>query len=508
MTAYFLRRLLLVPVTFLAVTFLVYAVTRVVPGGPIEQAQAARRMAAMQGEAGGGGGGLSRESGLMLDEEALRELQRFYALDQPVAIGYLQWLGAWPRPFRTRVPASTLEKHREAFQPLRELFERQEALRAELDGLLAPRGLYAYQGEVYRPLTEEEKNRLPQDFRHRAEELLRQGFGKRIQLLTHLGQRGLTYAGDTWYTRLEETPDHRELLGQIREILGALRLASEKLAEIERRYGFEVSRDGAIYRVDRRFSGILQLDFGRSYTHTEPVLPLIFSKFEISIVFGLTGFLLTWSVCVPLGVVKAVRHRTPLDTVTSVLVLLAYSIPGYVMAVLLLASAAGPLGLPLGGYKPPDAETLGWGQAILGRIRYMIIPVTAYVIGSFATMTMLMKNSMLEQLGADYVRTAFAKGLRERRVIFVHALRNSLIPVTAGLGNALGLLFAGSFLIEKTCNIPGMGLLGWEALLERDFPVVLGILVLGVLITLLGNILSDLLWALIDPRIRFGGERP
>ena len=134
----------------------------------------------------------------------------------------------------------------------------------------------------------------------------------------------------------------------------------------------------------------------------------------------------------------------------------------------------------------------------------MIIPVTGYVIGAFAGMTILMKNSLLENLGQDYVRTAFAKGLSERRVIFVHALRNSLIPITAGIGHALGILFAGSFLIEKTCNIDGMGLLGYQAVVQRDYPIILGLLVILELIGLFGNILSDVIWALIDPRIRFG----
>ena len=118
-------------------------------------------------------------------------------------------------------------------------------------------------------------------------------------------------------------------------------------------------------------------------------------------------------------------------------------------------------------------------------------------------MTILMKNSLLENLGADYVRTSFAKGLAERRVVFVHALRNSLIPICVGIGNAIGLLFAGSFLIEKTCNIPGMGLLGFTSLLDRDYPVLMGILVFGVLIQLTGNIISDLVLALVDPRVRF-----
>ena len=136
-------------------------------------------------------------------------------------------------------------------------------------------------------------------------------------------------------------------------------------------------------------------------------------------------------------------------------------------------------------------------------MHHTLVPIFGYLVGSFASMTVLMKNSLLENLGADYVRTAFAKGLPEKRVIFIHALRNSLIPITAGIGHFLGLLFAGSFLIEKVCNIPGMGLLGLDAILQRDYPIILATLVIGVLIRLSGNIFSDLIWALIDPRVRF-----
>ena len=172
-------------------------------------------------------------------------------------------------------------------------------------------------------------------------------------------------------------------------------------------------------------------------------------------------------------------------------------------AILLAGVAVHVDWLPLGGYKPDGIAQMGWLEAFWGRLRHMIIPVFGYTLASFATMTILMKNSLLENLNKDYVRTAFAKGLKEKRVVFIHALRNSLIPVTAGIGHALGLLFAGSFLIEKACNIPGMGLLGFQAIVRRDYPIILGILVFGVLIRLFGNILSDVIWALIDPRIRF-----
>src|SRR6185503_17886056 len=146
---------------------------------------------------------------------------------------------------------------------------------------------------------------------------------------------------------------------------------------------------------------------------------------------------------------------------------------------------------------------LGLFQKITSQLHHMALPVFCYMIGSFATMTILTKNSLMENLGQDYVRTAFAKGLDERRVIFVHALRNSLIPIATGLGNVISLVLAGSFLIEKVFNIDGMGYLGYTSILQRDYPVALGILVVSSLLLLVGNILSDMIYAVVDPRIRF-----
>lgn len=507
MTAYFVRRLLLVPLTFVAITFLVYAILRIAPGGPIEQAEAAMKLQAARGEAGGSGGSLSNRADLMLDEDALKDLERYYALDRPIPVGYLQWLGAAPRPFRTRVPASTLEKEAATFAPLKELYERKTKLQGELEELVAPKEYLAEKGAVWRALTEEEKKALPRHVMERAEHLAAAGFGKAAQLEEFVGQYGLNWANGQPYKKVEETPENKALLARANELMAGLALAADLEQQVQREHGYEIASDGLIYKVEPRFSGILQGDFGRSYTHSRGVMGLITSRFEISVIFGLTGYVLAWIVCVPLGVMKAVRHGSWADSLTSFLVLLGYSVPGYVVAMLLLATVAAQGWLPLGGYQPPNIDQLSWGEALLERVRYMIIPVTAYVAGQFAVMTMLMKNSVMENLTADYVRTAFAKGLTERRVIFLHVLRNSLIPITAGIGSAIGLLLAGSFLIEKTTNIPGMGLLGFEALVQRDYPVVMGILVLSVLITLIGNILSDLVWAAIDPRIRFGGQQ-
>ena len=360
MTSYFIRRVLLVPVTFVFITFMIYAVLRSAPGGPIEQAQL-QMLQAQSGEAGGGAA-LTQGGETGLTEDQIKSLEEYYQLDKPIPIGYLVWLGLWPNS----------------------------------------------------------------------------------------------------------------------------------------------SRDG-------RFSGVLEFDFGDSTRYGKPVWPTISSKFRVSIYFGLIGYLASWIVCIPLGIFKALKHRTHFDTITSIIVFLGYSVPGFVAAlVLMLFFATDNFGMdffPLGGFRSENWDAM-WAKGevwwcVKDQIYHTVIPLIAYMLASFATMTILMKNSLLDNLGADYVRTAFAKGLPERRVIFLHALRNSLIPICVGIGHAIGLLFAGSFLIEKTCDIDGMGLLGFTSLVERDYPVLLGILTFGVVLRLVGNILSDIVLALVDPRVRF-----
>ena len=225
-----------------------------------------------------------------------------------------------------------------------------------------------------------------------------------------------------------------------------------------------------------------------------------------SIFLGLTGFLLSYLVCVPLGVLKAVKHGTRFDFLSSAVVFLGYSVPGWALGTSLLVLFGGGSFwnvFPLGGFRPDNWDYLNIGEKVVAQARHMFLPVLCYMVGSFATLTILTKNSLLENLGQDYVRTAFAKGLTEHRVIFVHALRNSLIPLATGLGQVFSLILAGSFLIERVFNIDGMGYLGYTSILQRDYPVALGILVISSLLMLVGNILSDMIYAAVDPRIRF-----
>ena len=280
-------------------------------------------------------------------------------------------------------------------------------------------------------------------------------------------------------------------------------IPKEAIEELQRYYGF----DKPIYvRYGKWLWNVLHLDLGRSYVYQDPVWDVIKARFPVSIFLGLTGFTLSYLVCIPLGVWKAVKHGSKFDFVSSLVVFLGYSIPGWALGTALLVLFGGGSFwniFPLGGFRPDNWEYLGFFEKVSQQLYYMALPVLCYMIAEFATLTILTKNSLMENLGQDYVRTAFAKGLNERRVIFVHALRNSLIPLATGFGTVFSLILAGSFLIEKVFNIDGMGFLGYNAILQRDYPVALGILVVSSLLMLIGNIASDIVYVIVDPRIRF-----
>jgi len=284
---------------------------------------------------------------------------------------------------------------------------------------------------------------------------------------------------------------------------GGVEIPEEAIQEIQRYYGF----DKPVHiRYANWLWNVVRLDLGNSYVYQDPVWDIIKARFPISLTLGLTGFLLSYLVCVPLGVMKAVKHGSKFDLVSSVLVFLGYAAPGWALGTALLVLFGGGSFwnvFPLGGFRSDNWEYLTFAQKIADQAEHMFLPVVCYMLGSFATLTILTKNSLMENMSQDYVRTAFAKGLHKNRVIFVHALRNSLIPITTGLGQVFSLILSGSFLIEKVFNIDGMGYLGYNSILQRDYPVALGILVVSSLLMLVGNILSDMIYAAVDPRIRF-----
>ena len=272
----------------------------------------------------------------------------------------------------------------------------------------------------------------------------------------------------------------------------------------------EVQSNGTVEAVifQKEYSGILTGNLGKSYIYAKPVTEIMAPRFKISLLLGLTGMLLSYMVCIPLGIKKALNHGSSFDIVSSLIIFVAYSIPGWALGGVLLVLLGGGSFLdifPLGGlHSPRDIwEQLSPVQKIIDQIYHMVLPVIAWSIGSFATLTVLMKNGLLENLGQDYVRTAFAKGISEKRVIWLHAIRNSIIPIAANIGQIIGVIISGSYFIERVFNIDGFGKLAFEAILQRDYPITLGFLVIVVILRLIGNIISDLSLALVDPRIRF-----
>ncbi len=338
MKKYFIRRFLLILPTFIGITMLVFAITRLVPGGPVERAIAAAQ--AMQGDQMAGS---SRVGTAALSADQIQQLNEYYGLDKPVLVSYVQWVGK-----------------------------------------------------------------------------------------------------------------------------------------------------------------VMRLDLGNSTRYNEPVWGLIKSRFPVSIFFGLMTMILTYVICVPLGILKAIKHKTVLDNVTSIIVFIGYAIPNYVVGIFLLVAFASYWEIfPLGGFVGENFDELSFIGKFGDILHHAVLPLCAYLAGSFAVMTFLMKNSLMDNLAADYVRTAIAKGRDFRGAVLHHALRNSLIPIATHFGNNISYIIMGSFLVETIFNINGFGLLGFESLVERDYPVVMGILVISSLLLLIGNILSDICVALVDPRVQF-----
>jgi microcin C transport system permease protein len=278
-------------------------------------------------------------------------------------------------------------------------------------------------------------------------------------------------------------------------------LSEDQLNELKKYYGFDKP---VIVSYFLWLGKVLQFDLGSSTRYYEPVWDIIKSKLPVSLFYGILAMLLGYSVCIPLGILKAIKHRTAIDNTTSIIVFIGYAIPNYVVAIILLITFSSWLDIfPLGGFTSDEFASLSLIGKIWDLIYHAILPLISYMAGSFAVMTFMMKNSLMDHLASDFVRTAIAKGLPFRKAIFRHAFRNSLIPLATNFGNNISMILMGSYLVEKIFNIDGMGLLGLESVIERDYPVVMGILVISSLLFMIGNILSDVCVAVVDPRVQF-----
>ncbi|MDI1311354.1 ABC transporter permease [Prosthecobacter sp.] len=416
MRDYFIRRFLLIIPTLIGATLVVFGITRVTPGGPMERTM----QMAMMNEKGGG-----KNAGASLSEEQLADLASYYGFDKSFLYAYGMWLGVLPR-----------ENTPQFVKFEKDVKEMPVSLK-----VLLPREQWtATNAYKVTPAT-----------------LSRDG--------------NLTASDPTtlegWKTRVEPEKQHV-----------------------------------VVYRPV--FKGMFHGYFHLSTSYNQPVLEMMLSKMPVSIFYGLTSFILSYLVCIPLGVLKAIKHRTMIDNVTSMLIFIGYSIPGFLLGSLLVVYLAARHGwFPTEGFTGENFASLGFFGKVWDVIHHAILPLICYMIGSFAFMTMLMKNNLMDNLAADYVRTAIAKGASFRRAVIGHALRNSLIPIVTTLGSITTIFVAGSMLIEKIFQIDGFGLLMVQSISDRDYPLVMGILTVDVVLIMLGNILSDYLVALTDPRVRF-----
>ncbi|WP_312272348.1 microcin C ABC transporter permease YejB [Pseudomonas sp.] len=285
---------------------------------------------------------------------------------------------------------------------------------------------------------------------------------------------------------------------------GAQGLDEDLLKQLEKQYGFDKPATQRFWLMIKSYA---QLDFGQSFFRDAKVTDLILEKLPVSISLGLWSTLILYLVSIPLGITKAIRHGSTFDVWTSSAIVIGYAIPAFLFGILLIVLFAGGSYLqwfPLRGLTSPNFEELTLGGKIVDYFWHLALPVTTLVIGGFATLTLLTKNSFLDEINKQYVITARAKGLTERRVLYGHVFRNAMLLVISGVPAALlGVFFTGSLLIEVIFSLDGLGLLSFESVMSRDYPVVFGTLFLFTLFGLVTKLISDLTYMLIDPRIDF-----
>jgi microcin C transport system permease protein len=285
---------------------------------------------------------------------------------------------------------------------------------------------------------------------------------------------------------------------------GAQGLDPQFIKQLEAQFGFDRP---AHERFLKMLWDYARFDFGRSYFRDVPVLQLIGEKLPVSITLGLWMTLLSYAISIPLGIRKAVRDGTTFDVWTSAVVIVGYAIPSFLFAILLIVLFAGGSFwqiFPLRGLTSDNWEDLSLAAKILDYLWHITLPVTAMALGAFATSTLLTKNSFLDEIRKQYVLTARMKGLSERQVLYGHVFRNAMLIVIAGFpGSFINAFFAGSLLIETIFSLDGLGLLSFESIINRDYPVVFANLFIFSLLGLVVNLLSDLTYTWIDPRIDF-----
>ncbi len=280
-------------------------------------------------------------------------------------------------------------------------------------------------------------------------------------------------------------------------------VSDEVMEALKKQYGFDKP---LVTRYLIWLKNLATLDFGDSFSYEEPVTQLILSKFPVSLQFGLASFILAYLISIPLGIWMAFRENTWWDWVAGLSLMVTYSIPPFMLAIMLIVFFAGGSffdWFPIGGLYSDQYDSYSlWGK-ITNRAYHFILPLICFTIGSFTTLTILMKNSILDEIKKDYVRTARAKGLSEKKVYLKHALRNAMIPIATGIGSFVSVFFAGSLLLETIFQLDGIGLLSYKSVLSRDYNVIMGLVFIQSTAFLVGNLISDIIYVAVDPRIDF-----
>jgi len=400
-----------------------------------------------------GGGSGSGQIGGGMNEEQVEELEEEYGFDKPILQAYLQWLGAMPRERRLS---------KSEFRPLGK-----DKVGGYLEG-------------------DSNKTLVLLKGSGRQAKVTRQG--AKVISATYL-DNNKSIAEDGWDIRIETIDDRKKRW---------VRRSGEDISKAPKNYD-----DRAIvYKT--RFAGLLQGDLGRSTDFGDPVWTLIKGRIPVALYFGILTALITYGICLPLGILKAIKHRTAIDNLTSILIFVGYAIPGFALgAVMLVYLGARGGWFPLFGLTDPNFDGMSLGEQFLDLAHHTVLPLLCYVVGGFAWLTMMMKNNLMDNLAADYVRTAVSKGVSFRSAVFRHAFRNSFIPIASTLGQLITILVSGSILIESVFDIQGFGLLQYQALLGRDQTVIMGTLTIAAFLLVLGNILSDVIVAMVDPRVKF-----
>lgn len=440
MRHYILRRLMMMPVTLIGITFLVFFLTRMVPGGPVERMLQEHAIGALTGEK------TVAQAVSRLGNDDMERLEELFNLQEPTWKAYLQWLGLLPRAV--------------------------EIAKAEFnDSGVATITIASSSGNAV------------------ALEVTREG-----DVPQYLAPEWLVDEG--WKVKLESPRARAERLAQRRHITDEKEIAALAKTPACRRWRAVASR--------RAFQGVLQGNLGLSYKYNEPVTRMMMDRLPVSLYFGLLGAFITYVVSIPLGVLKALWHRSWLDSVTSVLIFVGYAVPGFALgAVMLVYLGARLEWFPLYGLVSPGFEWMPFKDQLCDLAIHTVLPLTCYVVSTFAVTTMMMKNNLMEHLSKDYVRTAVSKGVSFRRAVWRHAFRNSVIPIVSTLGSVICTVVGGSILIERVFDIQGFGMLSFQALMDKDYSLIMGTLLLTSILIIVGNLVSDLLVALVDPRVRF-----